>query len=136
MGQLLKCFCVGMQSPGVKQTSVKTVADVYSTVIIKVFYGLFKHHAEKDTEQSRCQNTILFQTVDDGEGYREVTVEPNLAMLVFVQLDNHAEELWWAAKVLYDQPHSLSAHCVKCFGQIHKRYIVICFASYISLGAV
>ena len=57
--QLLKRFCVGMQSPEVKQTAVKKVADVYSTVIVKVFYDLLKHHAEKDAEQSRCQNTTL-----------------------------------------------------------------------------
>ena len=31
-----------MQSPEVKQTTVKTVADVYSTVIVKGFYDLFK----------------------------------------------------------------------------------------------
>ena len=51
--QLLKCFCVGMQTPEVKQIAVKMVADVYSTIIVKVFYELFKHHAEKDAEQSR-----------------------------------------------------------------------------------
>ena len=86
-------FSVGMMSPKVKQTAVEMVAVVYSTVIIKVFHDLFKHHAEKDAEQSRCQNTP-FYTVDDGEGSREVTIHPNLATLVFVQLDNHAEKLW------------------------------------------
>ena len=68
------------------------VADVYSTIIVKVFYARFRHHAEKDDEQSRCQNTTLFHAIDDGEGSREVTVQPNLAVLVFVELDNHAEE--------------------------------------------
>ena len=34
--QQLKYFCVGMQSPEVKQTAVKMVADGYSTVIVKV----------------------------------------------------------------------------------------------------
>ena len=89
-------FCVGKQSPEVKQAVVKTVADIYSTVIVKVFYDLFKHHAEKDAEQSRCQNTTLFHAVDDEEGSREVAVQPNLAALVFVQLDNYSEELWVA----------------------------------------
>ena len=116
-------FCVCMQSPEVKETTVKTVVDVYSTVIIKVFCDLFKHHAEKNTEQSQCQNTTLFYTVDNGKGSREVAVQPNLAALVFEQLDNHAEELWWAVKALYDHPQSLSAYCVKCFGQVHKCYI-------------
>ena len=32
--QLLKCFCVGIQSPEFKQTAVKTVANVHSTVIV------------------------------------------------------------------------------------------------------
>ena len=63
-----------MQSFEIKQTAVKTVADVYSTVIIKVFNDLFKHHAEKDAEQSRYQNTTLFQAVDDRGGSREVAV--------------------------------------------------------------
>ena len=89
-----------MQSPEFKQTAVKTVADLYSTVIVKVLSNLFKHHAEKDAEQSRCQNTTLFNAVDDGVGSWEVTVQPNLAELVFVELDNHAEELWWAAKLI------------------------------------
>ena len=111
-----------MQSPGVKQIAVKMVADVYSTVIIKVFYNLFKHHAEKDAEQSQCQNITLFHAVDDREGSREVTVQPILAAQVFVELDNHNEELWGAAKALHDHPQSLSAHCVKRFGQVHKRY--------------
>ena len=121
--KLLKCFCVAMQSPGVKQTAVKIVADVYSTVIVKVFYDLFKHHAEKDIEQSRCQNTTPFHAVDDWEGSREVPVQYNLAAMVFVQLDNHAEELWEVAKALHYHPQSLSSLYVKRFGQVHKRYI-------------
>ena len=88
--QLLKCFCVDMQSPVIKQTVLKTIADVYSTVIVKVFYDLFKHHAEKYAVQCRCQNTTLLHAVDDGEGSIEVTVQSKLATLVFVQLDNHA----------------------------------------------
>ena len=43
-------------------------------------------------------------------------------MLVFLQLDNHAEELWGATKALHYHPQSLSDHCVKRFGQVHKRY--------------
>ena len=58
-------------------------------------------------------NTTLFHAVDDEEGYRKVTGPPNLATLVFVPLNNHAEEFWEAAKGLYDHPQSLSAHCVK-----------------------
>ena len=123
MEQLLKCFCVGMQSPEVKQTAVKMVADVYSTFIIKVFYDLFKHHAEKDAQRSQCQDTTLFHVVDDGEGSKEVTVQPKMAVLAFVLLDNHAEELCGEAKVHHDHPPSLSAHCVKFFGQVHKHYI-------------
>ena len=83
--QLLKCFCVGMQSPEVKQIAVKAVADVYSTVIVNVFNDIIKHHAEKDAEQSRCQNTTLIHAVDDWERPREVTVQPNLAAVVFIQ---------------------------------------------------
>ena len=113
-----------MQSPEVKQTAIKTVADVYSTIIVKI-YDLFKHHAEKDAEQSRCQNTALFHAIDDGERSREVTIQHNLAMLVFVQSDNHDEELWWAAKLLHDHPPSLSAHCVKCFVQVHKHFVLL-----------
>ena len=51
MERLLKCFCVGMQSPEVKQSAIKVVADAYSTVIINVFSGLFMYHAEKDAEE-------------------------------------------------------------------------------------
>ena len=72
--QLPKCFCVGMQSPEVKETAVKTGANVYNTVIVKVFNVLFKHHADKDAVQGRCQNTNLFHPVDDGEGSIEVAV--------------------------------------------------------------
>ena len=90
--QLLKCFCVGMQSPAVKQTAVKTVADIYSTAIVKVLYVLFKHFAEKDAEQSLCKNTTSSHSVDDGEESRDVAVHPKMTTLVFVRLDNHAEE--------------------------------------------
>ena len=112
-----------MQSPKIKQTAVKRIADVYRIVIVKAFDDMFKHHAEKDAEQSQCQNTTLFHAVDDGEASREVAIQPNLVAMVFVQLDNHAEGLWGAAKVSRDHSQSLSAHCVKCFGQVHKRYI-------------
>ena len=37
--------------------------------------------------------------------------------LVFVELDNHAEEIQWAAKALHDHPQSLSAHCIKRYIQ-------------------
>ena len=139
--QLLKCFCVGMQSE-VKQTAVNTVADIYSNVIIKVFCDLFKHHAEKDAEQSRCQNTTLFHTVDDGERSREVTVQPNLAALVFLQLDNQAEVLWEAAKALHDHPQSLqiafdtvirSALCQMLWSGLQTLHTVLCSASCIFL---
>ena len=56
---------------------------------------------KKDAEQSRCLNTALFRTVDDG------AVQPNLAALVFVQLDNHAEELCGTAKALHDDPQEV-----------------------------
>ena len=49
----------------VKQTAIKMVVDVYSTISIKFFYDLFKHHAEKDAEQSQCQNTTQFHAVDN-----------------------------------------------------------------------
>ena len=109
-----------MQSPEVKQTAVKSVADLYNAVIVK---DLFKHHAEKDAEQRRCQKTTLFHTIDDGEGSREVTVQPNLARLVFLHLANNAVKPWGAAKALQDHQQSLSAYCVKRFRQTNKHYI-------------
>ena len=112
-----------MQSPEVKQTANKTVADIYNTVIVNDFYGPFKHHAEKDAEQSRCQNTAIFHAVDDSERSREVAVQPNLAALVLVQLDNHAEEVWWSAKALHDHPQFFSTYRIKRFGHVHKCYI-------------
>ena len=123
MEQLLKGFCVGMQSPKEPVPAIKTVVDVYSTVIIKVFYDLFKHHAEKDTEQSVPEDHPVSTPYDNGEGPRAVTVQPNLATLVFTELDNCTEELWGESKVLHDHPQSFSTHCVKHFGQVHKHYI-------------
>ena len=43
--QLLKCDCMGMQSPEFKQITIKTVADVNSTDIVKIFYDMFKDYA-------------------------------------------------------------------------------------------
>ena len=82
-----------MQSPGVKQTAVNMVVDVYSIIITKVLSDLLKHHADKDAEQSRYQKTTLFHAVVDSEGSREVAVKPNLAALIFVRFDNHAENI-------------------------------------------
>ena len=83
-----------MQSPEVKQTTVNGSGCIQHRLIVNIFYALFKHEVENDADKSRCQNTTLFHAVDDGEGSREVAVQPNLAALVFLQLDNDTEELW------------------------------------------
>ena len=136
MEQLLKCFCVGMQSAEVKQTTIKTVMNVYSTVIIKVFYHLFKHHAEKDAEQSRCQNTTLFHAIDDREGSWEVAVQPNLTVLVFVQLDNHADEICGAPKhfMIIHSPFLLTVS--NALVKFTNTTYSLCSAPCISLGAI
>ena len=67
--------------------------------------------------------TTMFNAVDNGEGFREVAVQPILATLIFVQLDNHADDIWRVAKALHDLQQSLSAHCVKRFAQVQKCYI-------------
>ena len=95
------------------------------------FYDLFKYHAEKDDEQSQCQNTILFHAVDDGEGSREVAVQPNLTVLVFVELDNHAEKLCGATKAL-----SFCSLCQTLWSGPQTLHTALCFAPCISLGAV
>ena len=95
---------MGMQSTEIKQTAVRTLSDIYSTIIVNVFYDLFKHRAEKIAEQSQCQNTTLLHIVDDGGEASDVTVQRYLASLVFVQLDNHDDELWWPAKAHHDHP--------------------------------
>ena len=61
---------MGLLSPEVEKTAVKTIVGVDSNVIAKVFHGLLEHHPEEDAEQSRCQD----DAVDDGEGFREVAV--------------------------------------------------------------
>ncbi len=109
------CKRLKFESPGVKQTAVNTILDVYSTVIVRVYYDLFEHHDEKDDKQSRCLNTTLFHAVDEEEESREVAVQPNLATLVFVQLDNHADEFGRAAKAFHDHLQSFSVHYIKCF---------------------
>ena len=136
MEQQLKYFCVDMQSPEVKQTAVKTVADVNSTVIVKVFCDLFKHHGEKDPEQSRWQNTTLFHAVDDWEGSREVAVQPNLAALVFVQLDNHSEELWGSQGAPWSYTVPFCSLCQMLWLSPLTQHTVLCFAPCISPGAV
>ena len=65
---------MGLLSPEVEKTAVKTIVGVDSNVIVKVFHGLLEHHPEEDAEQSRCQDASLFHAVDDGEGFREVAV--------------------------------------------------------------
>ena len=85
---------------------------------------------------SCCQNTALFHAVDDGKGSREVAVQPNLAALVFVQLNNYAEKLWEAAKVLHDHPQSLSAHCHTLWSGPQTLHTVLCSTPSNSLGAV
>ena len=78
-------------------------------------------------------NTTMFHTVDDGEGFIEVAVQSNLAALVFVQLDNHAEELW-------GQPRcSMIIHIPFLFtvsNALVRSTNATCSALDISLGAV
>ena len=126
-----------MQSPEVKQTAVKTVADVYNTVILEVLYVLLGIMPKKHAEQSRCQNTTLFHAVDDGEGSREVAVQPNLAALVYVQLDNHPVGLWGAAKTLHGHSQSLfSSLCQTLWSGPQMLHTVLCSAPCISFGVV
>jgi hypothetical protein len=37
-----------------------------------------------------------------------------------MELDDHAEESWWAAESFHDLPHAFSAHCVERFCQVDK----------------
>ena len=89
MEQLFKCFCVDMKSPEVKQTAVKTVADVYSTVSSsKSSMPYLNMMLNRVGARTQLCFTLLTMVS------REVAVQPNLAALVFVQLDNDTEELW------------------------------------------
>ena len=131
-GTAAQVFCLSMQSSEFKHSSVKTVANVYSDVIVKVSNDLFKHHAEKDAEQSQSQNTTLFHAVDD--------VQPNLSALVFLQLDNHANEffflgggslcaLWSSAVPFYSQHQTL-------WSGPQTLHIVLCSSPYISFRSI
>ncbi len=71
--------------------------DVYAISVVEVLCGLLEHHAEQDGEQCGCKNTALFHTVCNREGLREVVAMSDLSKLAFVKLDDHSEELWWAA---------------------------------------
>lgn len=80
---LPKYLGVSLQSPVVKQIAVK----------VSVFCGLFKHHTVEDAEFSHYQNTNPFHAFDDEKAHREVVVQPDLVALIFVQLDDRAEEI-------------------------------------------
>ena len=70
------------------------VSDIDSISLIKIFYVLFKYYAEEDSKERWCQDSTLLHPIVDLEGLWEVTVLSDLAMLVFVQLDDHFQELW------------------------------------------
>lgn len=110
---------MGLQSPDIKQITVKAVTDVYCILIVKVLCGLLELYAEEDAEQSWCQDTTLFNAADYGKGFRKVAVQPDLASLVFMQLGDHTEELWGTPEVFHDHPQSFPAHCVERFGQVY-----------------
>ena len=97
---------------------------------------MFKYHTERNAEQSWCQNTTLFHAIDDGERFREVAVQPNLAALVFVQLDNHTDELGrWAAQALHDHLPFCSL-CRTLWSGPQTLHTLLCSTPGISLGAV
>ena len=111
--QLLKCFSVRMQSPEVKQTDIKTVADVYCAVIVKVFQDLFKHCAQK-----RCWT-------ESGTELNLVSMWKDPARLLFNLTWPHRSLCSWITLLRnFGGSQSLSAYYIKRFGQVHKRYIL------------
>ena len=50
-----------------KLTIIKTVSDLDSVPIIKIFCDLLGYHDEKDAEKGRCQDATLIHSVDDRE---------------------------------------------------------------------
>ena len=56
-----------MQYSKVKQTAIKTVSDVYSIVIVKVYYDLFKHHAEKMLNRVGARTQLCFMPLMMGK---------------------------------------------------------------------
>ena len=113
--QLLLGLCVGLKSPEIEEVAIEAIADINAIIVIEVFSSLSQHHAEEDGEESRCQDAALFHAVADCERLGEVTVEPDLATLVDDLHDLHDD-----LHDLHDLPHSFSAHCVECFGQVDE----------------
>lgn len=97
---------------------IKTLSDVNSILIIKSFRGLIEHHAE-DSEVSVPGCNLALQHWWSRKA--QITIAPNLAMLILMPLDDHVQELWRTAESLDDDlPHSSSVHCVECFCQINE----------------
>ena len=109
----LSCRCVGLQPSEVEQAAIKTIPDVDKVFILKVISGLFEHHAEEDGEEGWSQDTPCFTPFVMGNG-SQVTVQSDLSMLIFMQLNDHVEKFLWTAKSFHDQPKSFPANSVKC----------------------
>ena len=95
---------MGLQPSEVEQAAIQTISNVDEVFILEVISGLFEHHAEEDGEEGWRQDTTLFHPICDGERFRQVIVQSDLTMLIFMQLNDHVEEFLWTAKSFHDQP--------------------------------
>ena len=75
---------------------------------------------KKMVEESWCEDAALLHPVEDRERFREVVAFPDLTTLIFMQLHDHAEELWRTAKTLQDLPQAISAHSIESLCQVYK----------------
>ena len=59
---------------------------------------------------------IVIYSVDDREGFWEVTFSSNPTMLVFVQLYNHVQDCWGTVEPFQDQSESIFAYYTYSIG--------------------
>ena len=117
---------MSLQPSTVEKTAVEALTDIYSIFFVKVFHGLLEHQAEKGAEQSWSQNTTLVHTIDTGGEFREINV------LVFMQLDDHTEKIWWTAEALHDKPKTFSAHSNALVKSMNVTYSPLFFSRHFS----
>ena len=67
---------------------------------------------KKDDRESQNKDKTLPHTVSDGNGFRQISIESDLAVMFLVQLEHRLHKMCGTAKSFPDKPYSCLAHSV------------------------
>ena len=72
---------IGLEAPYINEAAIQAVPEIHHIPFIQFISCYLEHHAGIDAEGSRCQDITLPHAVGNKEGFRQVTIEPDLTAM-------------------------------------------------------